>query len=32
MRKFFLAAVLAMSFVLTMAISVGADTVGGCCH
>jgi len=33
MRKFFFAAILAMSFVMTMAISVGADTVGGgCCH
>jgi hypothetical protein len=33
MRKLFFAAILAMSFVLTMSISVGADVIGGgCCH
>lgn len=32
MRKFLFAALLAMSFVVTTAIAVGADTVGQCCH
>lgn len=31
MRKFFLAAVLALGMVLTLAISVGADEITHCC-
>lgn len=32
MRKFFFAAILATSFVLTMAMTVAADGTVGCCH
>jgi len=33
MRRFFFAAILAASFLMTMALTVAADGVGGgCCH
>jgi len=32
MRKFFLAAILATILVVVLAMGVGADNVGGCCH